>query len=63
MNVIAEGVETQEQLSQVALLGCEQVQGYLIAKPLDVHTAEQFIKQAVQRVPFTAPKVAAPAAA
>lgn len=63
MNVIAEGVETQEQLNQVALLGCEQVQGYLIAKPLDVHAAEQFIKHAVQCIPFTAPKVAVLAAA
>lgn len=63
MNVIAEGVETGEQLTQVAQLGCEQVQGYLIAKPLDVHAAEHFIKSAVSHSPFTAPKAATPAAA
>lgn len=56
MNVIAEGVETKEQLSQVGLLGCEQVQGYLIARPLDVHAAEQFIKQTAHGAAFTAPK-------
>ena len=56
MNVIAEGVETQEQLIQVGQLGCEQVQGYLIAKPLDDYAAAQFIKQAVQGAPFRAPK-------
>lgn len=56
MNVIAEGVETKEQLTQVGLLGCEQVQGYLIAKPLDVHAAEQFIKQTAHGTAFTAPK-------
>jgi len=63
MNVIAEGVETQEQLTQVAQLGCEQVQGYLIAKPLDVHAAEHFIKSAAHYPLFTVPKVDAPAAA
>lgn len=63
MNVIAEGVETGEQLTQVAQLGCEQVQGYLIAKPLDLHAAEHFIKSAVSHSPFTAPKADAPAAA
>jgi EAL domain-containing protein (putative c-di-GMP-specific phosphodiesterase class I) len=34
MSVIAEGVETAEQLAVLRSLGCDQVQGYLIAKPL-----------------------------
>lgn len=63
MNVIAEGVETQEQLTQVARLGCEQVQGYLIAKPLDVYAAEQFIKNAALSASLTTPMAGAHAAA
>ncbi len=35
MNVIAEGVETEEQLTQLKALGCEYMQGYLFSKPLN----------------------------
>jgi EAL domain-containing protein (putative c-di-GMP-specific phosphodiesterase class I) len=34
MDVIAEGVETLEQLTELKLLNCEQGQGYLFSKPL-----------------------------
>jgi EAL domain-containing protein (putative c-di-GMP-specific phosphodiesterase class I) len=34
MEVIAEGVETLEQLKQLRSLGCEYVQGYFLSKPL-----------------------------
>lgn len=34
LEVIAEGVETQEELSVVRKLGCNKVQGYLVARPL-----------------------------
>ncbi len=33
--VIAEGVETAEQLAEVRAMGCDYAQGYLIAPPLD----------------------------
>ncbi len=32
--VVAEGVETEEQLAQVARLGCHEAQGYGIARPM-----------------------------
>ncbi|HML28600.1 MAG TPA: EAL domain-containing protein [Hyphomicrobium sp.] len=32
--VVAEGVETQEQRSLLRTLGCQQIQGYLIGKPM-----------------------------
>ena len=34
LGVVAEGVETEAQLEYLRNAGCEQVQGYLIARPL-----------------------------
>ena len=45
MNVVAEGVETETQLQQLKALGCEFVQGYFLAKPLDKVAAEEFLQQ------------------
>jgi EAL domain-containing protein (putative c-di-GMP-specific phosphodiesterase class I) len=33
LTVVAEGVETEEQLAIVQSLGCESVQGFLIGRP------------------------------
>lgn len=35
MAVVAEGVETVEQLHQLRKIGCEQVQGFLFSRPVD----------------------------
>lgn len=35
LNVVAEGIETQEQLEYVTKLGCNEVQGYFLSKPVD----------------------------
>jgi diguanylate cyclase (GGDEF)-like protein/PAS domain S-box-containing protein len=40
MNVIAEGVETFEQLTKLRLLNCDAGQGFLFSKPTDAETAE-----------------------
>jgi EAL domain-containing protein (putative c-di-GMP-specific phosphodiesterase class I) len=40
LRVIAEGVETEEQLSQLRELGCKYVQGFLFSKPLDTKAVE-----------------------
>ncbi|MCL1598596.1 MAG: EAL domain-containing protein, partial [Actinomycetia bacterium] len=43
LEVIAEGVETQEELSMMRSLGCNRVQGYLIARPLRPEDVMAFI--------------------
>ena len=34
ISVVAEGVETREQLEQLRRMGCDQIQGYLISPPV-----------------------------
>jgi EAL domain-containing protein (putative c-di-GMP-specific phosphodiesterase class I) len=43
MGVVAEGVETQEQLTRLRDLRCDRVQGYLFARPLSAADAESLI--------------------
>jgi len=45
MTVVAEGVETEAQLSRVRELGCELVQGFLFAEPLPPDEFEQFLRR------------------
>lgn len=50
MRTIAEGVETLEQLSVLRALGCDEVQGYLLSRPLPQAAFLEFLKTPV---PFT----------
>ena len=43
MQVIAEGVETADQLQQLTLLKCQYAQGYLFSKPLAATDADMFL--------------------
>ncbi|NEN88251.1 MAG: EAL domain-containing protein [Okeania sp. SIO3H1] len=43
INVVAEGVETVEQVLQLQALKCEYAQGYLFSKPLDMTKATSLI--------------------
>jgi EAL domain-containing protein (putative c-di-GMP-specific phosphodiesterase class I) len=41
LEVIAEGVETEEQLHQLRGLGCNYLQGFLFSKPVDAESVER----------------------
>jgi diguanylate cyclase (GGDEF)-like protein/PAS domain S-box-containing protein len=43
MKVVAEGVETSEQLAQLQILRCEGAQGYLFSRPLDAEAASALL--------------------
>jgi len=45
MNVIAEGVETADQLESLRELHCPQGQGHWIARPMDAESAERLIRK------------------
>jgi len=43
LNIVAEGVENQEQYDYLKKLECQEVQGYLISKPLPGEALQQFL--------------------
>ncbi|MBD8890309.1 bifunctional diguanylate cyclase/phosphodiesterase [Roseibium litorale] len=43
MTVVAEGVETAEQIAFLTSLGCHRMQGFYIARPLDACKLEEFL--------------------
>jgi len=43
MEVIAEGVETEEQLNQLRLLKCQYAQGFLFSEPMHATQADLYI--------------------
>lgn len=41
LKVVVEGVETLEQLNYLTAIGCDEVQGFYLSKPLDVESTEK----------------------
>ncbi len=44
LNVVAEGVETEEQLLKLAAMGCHEVQGYYFSRPIDANQTLRYLE-------------------
>jgi len=51
--VVAEGVETEDQLALLDSLGCDMVQGFLLCKPLPADQVARFSRDGLARRVFT----------
>lgn len=49
LTVVAEGVETSEQMERLRAIGCDYVQGYYFAKPMPCKEFEELIKKQEER--------------
>jgi len=47
VDVVAEGVETEEQLAELKRLGCHRAQGFLLARPMDAAAVKQLLASTV----------------
>lgn len=60
LRVVAEGVETDEELEVLRRLGCDFVQGYLFSRPMPVEQCDQFLRSSSswpsQRAPLLSSK-------
>ncbi len=45
MAVVAEGIETEDQLAQLKAMGCGYGQGYLFSRPLTTEAATLFVRE------------------
>jgi len=62
LSCTAEGVETAEQLAMLRAMGCDVVQGYLLAQPLDPEALAAWVDEWAQRWPsYADPQVTAAA--
>ncbi len=50
LKVVAEGVETPEQLALLREQGCDEVQGYLISKPVDASAFGALLERSMTRL-------------
>lgn len=64
LNVVAEGVETREQVKRLRAVGCDYVQGYYFAKPMPAEEFDEMLKHlnpdkavTAQRTPTSYPGV------
>ena len=52
--VVAEGVETAEQLAGPRTMGCDAAQGYLIARPMPADSVAEWMAAAAGEAPVPA---------
>ena len=48
LDVISEGVETEDQLETLKTIGCDYIQGYLWGRPLPPEEAEKLVKASLK---------------
>jgi diguanylate cyclase (GGDEF)-like protein/PAS domain S-box-containing protein len=63
LSVIAEGVETAEQLDYLRRQGCDEMQGYYFSRPLPAHEFEQLLRNQSSQRHCPAAEAGAPKAA
>lgn len=49
LSIVAEGIEYEEDILALSVLGCDRGQGYFISKPMPVDEAFEFVKQSVAK--------------
>ena len=54
LQVIAEGTETEEQVSQLKELDCELGHGYYLSRPADPGVTEEFLARNLRTAPVRA---------
>jgi diguanylate cyclase (GGDEF)-like protein/PAS domain S-box-containing protein len=57
MRVVAEGVETQEQLAVLQKLGCRHGQGHYFSKPMDAGAVTRFLEQRALELRSSVPEL------
>ena len=57
LKVIAEGVETSEQLQHLRFLGCDEIQGYYFAKPMTADKVTSFLTEYIRKTARAVPLV------
>jgi EAL domain-containing protein (putative c-di-GMP-specific phosphodiesterase class I) len=58
MGVTAEGIETEEQLTQLCALGCDHGQGYYFARPLSAEAASELLSRQTRSSDYRLPAAA-----
>jgi len=51
LQVVAEGVETEEALARLTELGCDSVQGYFLGRPQPTDAVEWIVRRLARRIP------------
>jgi EAL domain-containing protein (putative c-di-GMP-specific phosphodiesterase class I) len=44
MDVVAEGVETKDQIARLTAMGCVRVQGFYFSRPVDAEKAQELLR-------------------
>lgn len=63
LDVIAEGVETEEQLAFLQENGCDVIQGYIVSRPIPAPAFAQLVRERQQMAQWFAPPLPTPASA